>query len=111
MNAIPISPEAFEKIMDLLRSYQGCPEVSSIVRYIDDTLSDNEASIADFRSVCLVFVPLQAPMVYIQNKPGLWTTGFYSPDGTFKEDEDFDTMEEAVKRVAWYYLGEYEDML
>ena len=39
--------------------------------------------------------------VYIQSEPGLWTVGFYKPDGKWNPESDHDNSEEAAKRVAW----------
>jgi len=44
--------------------------------------------------------------VYIKsNFPGenLWTVGFYSPDGEWHSESDYNTPEEAAKRV--HYLN------
>ena len=39
--------------------------------------------------------------VYLRSEPGLWTVGFYSPDGKWNTDSDHNDREEAAKRVAW----------
>lgn len=39
--------------------------------------------------------------VYIQSEPGLWTVGFFDPQGNWHTDSDHDVKEEAAKRVAW----------
>lgn len=39
--------------------------------------------------------------VYIRSEPGLWTVGFYGPDGTWHTDSDHGDREEAARRVAW----------
>lgn len=41
--------------------------------------------------------------VYINSEPGLWTVGFYSPDGKWHPDSDWGTSEEAGARV--HYLN------
>lgn len=41
--------------------------------------------------------------VYVRSEPGLWTTGFYDPEGKWHADEDFDSSEQAAKRV--HYLN------
>lgn len=41
--------------------------------------------------------------VYIKSEPGLWTVGFYSPDGEWHPESDHTSTEEAAKRV--YYLN------
>jgi hypothetical protein len=39
--------------------------------------------------------------VYINSEPGLWTVGFYAPDGTWHSDSDHDDREKAAVRCAW----------
>jgi len=39
--------------------------------------------------------------VYLNSEPGLWTTGFFDPDGKWHFDKDFYKKEDAAKRVAW----------
>jgi hypothetical protein len=39
--------------------------------------------------------------VYIKSEPGLWTVGFYDPEGTWIAESDHTDSEEAAKRVAW----------
>lgn len=39
--------------------------------------------------------------VYIKSEPGLWTVGFYDPQGQWVPESDHGTAEEAAKRVAW----------
>jgi hypothetical protein len=41
--------------------------------------------------------------VYIQTEPGLYTVGFYAPDGTWHPDSDHGSREEAAERV--HYLN------
>jgi len=41
--------------------------------------------------------------VYIQSEPGLFTVGFYAPDGEWHTDSDHGIREDAVKRV--HYLN------
>ena len=41
--------------------------------------------------------------VYIQSEPGLFTVGFYSPDGRWHTDDDFVDRDEARRRV--HYLN------
>ncbi len=36
--------------------------------------------------------------VYIKSEPGLWTVGFYRPDGKFETDSDHSDREEAARR-------------
>jgi len=39
--------------------------------------------------------------VYESFERGLWTVGFYRPDGKFEPESDHGDPEEAAKRVAW----------
>jgi len=39
--------------------------------------------------------------VYVRSEPGLWTVGFYSPDGKWISESDHDNSEKAAERVAW----------
>ena len=39
--------------------------------------------------------------VYIRSEPGLWTVGFYTPDGKWEAESDHPNSEEAAKRVVW----------
>jgi len=39
--------------------------------------------------------------VYVKSEPGLWTVGFYAPDGKWEPESDHHIQEEAAKRVAW----------
>lgn len=39
--------------------------------------------------------------VYIRSEPGLWTVGFYRPDGKWESESDHGSSEEAAQRVAW----------
>jgi len=41
--------------------------------------------------------------VYVRSESQLWTVGFYSPDGEWHPDTDWDSKEEAAKRV--HYLN------
>lgn len=43
--------------------------------------------------------------VYILSEPGLFTVGFYSPDGKWHPDSDHDTRDEAAKRVHFLNGG------
>ena len=44
-----------------------------------------------------------AMYVYIQSEPGLFTVGFYAPDGRWHTDDDFVDRDEARRRV--HYLN------
>lgn len=41
--------------------------------------------------------------VYRRTEPGLWTVGYYAPDGTWMPESDYDDKEEAAARV--HYLN------
>lgn len=41
--------------------------------------------------------------IYKQTEPGLYTVGFYAPNGEFHTDSDHDSKEEAAKRC--HYLN------
>lgn len=41
--------------------------------------------------------------VYIRSEPGLWTVGFYSPDGRWHSDSDHNSRDDARERV--HYLN------
>lgn len=41
--------------------------------------------------------------VYIKSEPNLYTVGFYSPDGEWHPDSDYETREEAQEQV--HYLN------
>jgi hypothetical protein len=43
--------------------------------------------------------------VYQRTEPELWTVGFYTPDGEWKTDGDFDSPEEAADRVHFLNGG------
>ncbi len=36
--------------------------------------------------------------VYIRSEPGLWTVGFYQPDGKWQPESDHDSADEAARR-------------
>ena len=46
--------------------------------------------------------------VYIQSEPGLWTVGFYAPDGEWMPESDHDIKEDAVKKVHYLNGGKEE---
>jgi hypothetical protein len=39
--------------------------------------------------------------VYVQSEPGLWTVGFYRPDGRWESESDHNSRTDAADRVAW----------
>jgi hypothetical protein len=39
--------------------------------------------------------------VYIKSEPGLWTVGFYAPNGTWYPESDHESKEAAADRVAY----------
>lgn len=41
--------------------------------------------------------------VYVRSEPNLWTVGFYSPDGKWHTDSDWEYKEQAAERV--HYLN------
>ena len=43
--------------------------------------------------------------VYKRTEPGLYTVGFYSPDGKWHPESDHDSIEEAAKRVVFLNGG------
>ena len=47
--------------------------------------------------------------VYINSEPGLWTVGFYSPDGAWNPDSDHSSREDAAKRVHYLNGGHEVD--
>ncbi len=43
---------------------------------------------------------------HIQPEPGLWTVGFYKPDGKFEPESDHPTSDEATARVHYLNGGD-----
>jgi hypothetical protein len=43
--------------------------------------------------------------VYKRTEPGLWTVGFYAPDGTWHTDSDHGSPDEAAARVHFLNGG------
>jgi hypothetical protein len=43
--------------------------------------------------------------VYVRSEPGLWTVGFYRPDGSWEPESDHGSADEAAQRVAWLNGG------
>jgi len=44
--------------------------------------------------------------VYMQSEPGLWTVGFYSPDGKWHPDSDHQNKDNAAYRTHWLNGGD-----
>jgi len=44
--------------------------------------------------------------VYLNSEPGLWTVGFYAPDGKWHSESDHSVREEAAQRVAFLNGGQ-----
>lgn len=44
--------------------------------------------------------------VYITSEPGLYTVGFYAPNGKWHADSDHDSAADAALRVHWLNGGE-----
>ena len=44
--------------------------------------------------------------VYIKSETGLWTVGFYSPDGAWHSESDWDDKTAAARRVHYLNGGE-----
>lgn len=47
--------------------------------------------------------------VYINSEPGLWTVGFYAPDGEWHTDSDWDDRNDARRRVILLNGGSNAD--
>lgn len=47
---------------------------------------------------------------YVRSEPGLWTTGYYDPDGKWQPDSDHGSQEEAATRVHWLNGGSVESV-
>lgn len=46
--------------------------------------------------------------VYRKSEPGLWTVGYYRPDGEWEPESDHDTPAMAASRVAWLNGGDHQ---
>ncbi|MEX2964238.1 hypothetical protein [Microbulbifer sp. TYP-18] len=46
--------------------------------------------------------------VHMQSEPGLWTVGFYTPDGQWKPESDHSNQEDAANRAAFLNGGSPE---
>lgn len=49
--------------------------------------------------------------VYLRPEPGLWTVGFYDPEGYYHPESDHDNHEEAAARVHYLNGGNVIDAL
>lgn len=49
--------------------------------------------------------------VYLNSEPGLWTVGFYTPEGVWHPDSDYNSREEAAARVRWLNGGSVAEAL
>jgi hypothetical protein len=48
--------------------------------------------------------------VYIRSEPGLWTVGFYNPNGKWQPESDWSTQKDAAERVHYLNGGsKYEE--
>lgn len=47
--------------------------------------------------------------VYIKSEPGLWTAGFYSPDGKWISESDHNSTDAAAARVNYLNGGRLEE--
>ena len=46
--------------------------------------------------------------VYIQSEPGLWTVGFYEPNGKWQPESDHNSSEKAAERVHYLNGGTHD---
>jgi len=46
------------------------------------------------------------PYVYLRSEPGLWTVGFYKPDGSFEPESDHESTDAAASRVHYLNGGQ-----
>lgn len=47
--------------------------------------------------------------IYWRSEPGLWTVGYYTPQGERVPESDHESTEEAAKRVHYLNGGKEED--
>jgi len=47
--------------------------------------------------------------VYIESEKGLWTVGFYSPDGKWHPESDHETSKGAGERVHYLNGGRFKE--
>lgn len=43
--------------------------------------------------------------VYLKSEPGLWTVGYYAPNGSWMADSDWNDREKAAQRVHFLNGG------
>lgn len=43
--------------------------------------------------------------VYLRSEPQLWTVGFYTPDGEWVPESDYECRDDAAERVHWLNGG------
>ena len=43
--------------------------------------------------------------VYLRSEPQLWTVGFYTPDGKWVSESDYECRDDAAERVHWLNGG------
>lgn len=46
--------------------------------------------------------------VYLRSEPGLWTVGFYRPNGEWEPESDHTDSESAANRAAWLNGSRHE---
>jgi hypothetical protein len=51
------------------------------------------------------------PWLYVRSEPGLWTVGFYDPDGKWQSESDHDSPEAAAERVGYLSGSNSHDAL
>jgi len=49
--------------------------------------------------------------VYIRSEPGLWTVGFYDPDGKWQPESDHSSEEGAAQRVHFLHGGNHTEFV
>jgi hypothetical protein len=58
--------------------------------------------------VSILEIILKTMYTYIRSEPQLWTVGFYGPNEKWNPESDWDSSEEAAKRVAYLNGGSYD---
>lgn len=49
--------------------------------------------------------------VYQKSEPQLWTVGFYTPDGKWIAESDYNLKEDAAERVHWLNGGSIQSIV